>query len=302
MPSPRSPVGVVGLGLLGSAIAERLRARGYPLVGHDLDRERARRSSDTVAGSLAAVADAAERVVLSLPHHEVVEEVVSGPAGLLSGERRPRLVVDTTTGDPESTRRLAERLETLGVHFVDAAVSGSSNDLRRGEAVLLAGGSREALEAARDILDTLAPAVFHLGEAGSGAVAKLVTNLALGLNRLVLAEAMALAERVGLSTAALLELLRAGPAYSRVVDTKGRKMLHGDFRPQARLAQHQKDVQLILEMARQAGAAVPLSEAHAEVLARGVAGGHGEEDNSAVIQVLREMAERSGEEKPPGAP
>jgi 3-hydroxyisobutyrate dehydrogenase-like beta-hydroxyacid dehydrogenase len=291
-------VGVIGVGLLGSAIAGRLRAAGYRLVAHDAEPSRAAEAGGAVAASPAEVAAAVERVVLCLPDHEVVEEVVAGPAGLLAGERRVRLVVDTTTGDPEGSVGVARRLEEAGVQFIDAAVSGSSRDLRQGDAVLLVGGSADVVEAARDLLDALAPVVFHLGEAGSGASTKLVTNLVLGLHRLALAEAIVLGERVGLPAAALLEVLRAGPAYSRVLDTKGRKMLHGDFRPQARLAQHLKDVRLILEMGRRAGAALPLSQKHAEVLARGVALGHGDEDNSAVLQVLREIAGAGAGEEP----
>lgn len=298
-----APLGLIGVGLLGSAIAERLHRAGHRLVAHDLDRARAEaavcspesdgsRLGSAVVASVVEVASSAERVVLCLPDHDVVEEVVSGPSGLLAGSRLPGLVVDTSTGDPDRASDLAARLEKYEVRFLDATVSGSSRDLRHGDAVLLVGGTAESLEAGRDILEALAPTVFHLGVAGSGARAKLVSNLVLGLNRLALAEAMALAERVGLSPAALLEVLRAGPAYSRVVDSKGSKMLHSDFRPQARLSQHYKDVRLILGMARRAGAALPLTQRHAEVLGSAVATGHGDDDNSAVLQALRELAAR----------
>jgi 3-hydroxyisobutyrate dehydrogenase-like beta-hydroxyacid dehydrogenase len=115
---------------------------------------------------------------------------------------------------------------------------------------------------------------------------KLVVNLVLGLNRAVLAEGLSLARACGLDLPETLRVLRAGAAYSRVMDSKGPKMIAGEFQPQARLSQHLKDVRLILAEAERAGALVPLSRLHRDLLEAVEAGGWGEEDNAAVIRAF----------------
>jgi 3-hydroxyisobutyrate dehydrogenase-like beta-hydroxyacid dehydrogenase len=142
------------------------------------------------------------------------------------------------------------------------------------------------MAACADLFAALGPAVFHTGGAGTGARMKLVTNLVLGLNRAALAEGLALAQGLGLDAAQALAIMRAGPAYARIMDRKGEKMLRGDFAPEARLAQHLKDVRLILAQGRAAGLPMPLSTVHGEVLAAAERAGWGELDNSAIIRVL----------------
>ena len=115
---------------------------------------------------------------------------------------------------------------------------------------------------------------------------KLIVNLALGLNRAVLAEALALAQACGFDLAATLEVLKATPAYSAAMDTKGPKMISGDFTPVARLAQHAKDVRLIRELAQRQGAITPLSDVHEELLQRAVELGLGDADNSAILRAF----------------
>jgi 3-hydroxyisobutyrate dehydrogenase-like beta-hydroxyacid dehydrogenase len=282
--SPPDAVGLIGLGLLGTAIAERLRHAGIPVVGYDIHPDRCREFAvfgGEVARDNADVARRCRRIVLSLPDSRAVSAVV---AELLPQLAPDALLIDTTTGDPTETALLAEELAGQRIAYVDATVGGSSEQARRGEVTVLAGGTAEDVADARDILDACACRVFHVGPCGSGARMKLVLNLVLGLNRVVLAEGLAFARACGVDPAQALEVLRDGPAYSRVMDTKGEKMLSGDFTPQARLAQHLKDVRLIVEAAAQRGAKTPFSELHRDVLQALVEAGCGELDNSAVIR------------------
>ena len=285
--------GVIGLGLLGSAIAARLLDESFEVIGLDADPVRGADLGVEMVSSAAELASRVERVVLCLPGSGAVEEVCAGSEGLLdAGESRLRLVVDCTTGEPARSEAIAERMASVGTGFVEAAVSGSSELLRRGEAVLLVGAARGTLDTAADILDVLAPVVFHLGPVGAGAKMKLVSNLVVGLNRLVLAEAIGLAERAGVSPGKLLEVLRAGPGHSRALELKGEKMVKSNYTPEAHLAQHLKDVGLILELGRAAGADLPLTRLHRELLERGVGEGFGELDNSSIIEVLRNSSGR----------
>jgi 3-hydroxyisobutyrate dehydrogenase-like beta-hydroxyacid dehydrogenase len=284
----RRSVGVVGLGLLGSALAERFLGSGLSVVGYDVNPERHRALAGLggrCAGSAGEVARACGRLVLSLPTTGVVESVLGEAAADL---RAGLVVMDTTTGDPEQTAAVGARLATGGVRYVDATIAGSSEQARAAQAVVMAGGERTTCEACADLFDCFARQWFYLGPWGSGARMKLVVNLVLGLNRAALAEGLAFARACGLDPAEALRVLQAGPAAARVMDVKGRKMIEHDFRTQARVEQHLKDVRLILAEAERAGARVPLSERHRELLQRVVDAGLGDADNAAIIRAFED--------------
>jgi 3-hydroxyisobutyrate dehydrogenase-like beta-hydroxyacid dehydrogenase len=275
---------MVGLGLLGTALAERFLGAGYTVVGFDRDPARARALADMGGSSSASarkVVERCDRVVLSLPDTSTVAQVLDEVATDL----RPGLfIVDTTTGEPERTAALGATLAEKGFHYLDATVAGSSEQVRAGEVVVLVGGERAAADACSDLFACFATQWFHLGPWGSGSRMKLVVNLVLGLNRAVLAEGLALARAFGLDLAETLRILRASPAWSRVMDTKGKKMIERDFRPQARLAQHLKDVRLIVAEAERLGGRAPLSALHRQLLEGLEAAGYGTEDNAAIVR------------------
>lgn len=282
-------VGLVGLGLVGTAIARRLLEGGYDVIGFDIDSakcDQLAKSGGKVAESAAEVSERAERVILSLPDTNVVAEVVEGAGGILEAATPPRYIIDTTTGDPDETAALAKRLADDGIEFLDAPFSGSSEQVGNKEVVFMVGGQRPAFEECSDIFEALSDKVFYLGESGSGSRAKLASNLILGLNRLALAEGLVFAGKLGLELGSFLELLRVTPAYSAAMDVKGEKMLKGDFTPQARLRQHCKDVSIILEYAASLGQDLPLSKVHRDVLQKAIEAGDGDLDNSAVIREI----------------
>jgi len=291
-------IGLVGLGLVGTAIAERLLAKRFEVVGFDIDLAKCKHleklGGKAVSGP-ANLAQEVERVVLSLPDTKIVLQVVEDAGGILDSgtfprvpaRRGPKYIIDTTTGDPEETTALAERLAERGIHFLDATISGSSQQVRERDAVFMVGGDKAAFETCKDIFEALAEKVFYLGPSGSGSKAKLASNLILGLNRLALAEGLVFASKLGLNPKVFLELLKDTPAYSVVMATKGKKMLNGDFAPQARIRQHYKDVSLILKYARKAGQELPLSRVHVDILEKSIAAGDGELDNSAIIRQIK---------------
>ncbi|MEK6238821.1 MAG: NAD(P)-dependent oxidoreductase [Planctomycetales bacterium] len=285
-------VGLIGLGLLGSALAERLLAAGFDVIGFDLDpprRESFARRGGQAAESVVEVADQSTRIFLSLPNSDVVAAVVDE---LLPALPAGALLIDTTTGQPEAAAARGRELASRGIGYLDATVAGSSEQTRRGEVLVMVGAEPEHLEACRDLLATFSRKTLHLGPPGAGSRMKLVVNLALGLHRAVLAEALSLAQALGFEAGQALETLRASPACSAAMETKGEKMIAGDFTPQARLAQHLKDVELILQASRDGGSWTPFSELHRDVLQSLVDQGHGDLDNSAILKAFESRGGR----------
>ena len=279
-------VGLIGLGLMGSALADRLLGAGQGVIGWDIDAERRaalRGRGGDVARDGQEVFSSCSRVLLSLPSHREVGDVVRA-AGRALG--RGLTIIDTTTGDPASSEELARTLTEQGVVYLDATISGSSAQVRAGSVTVMVGGDPASFAACSDIFGLIGPQTFHTGPAGTGAKMKLVTNLVLGLNRAALAEGLAFAESAGLDLTMSLAVMRGSAAYSRIMDTKGERMVHGEFAPDARLSQHLKDVRLIVDIGRHAGLPMPLSAAHRAVLEEAEAAGYGELDNSAIIKVL----------------
>lgn len=283
-------IGLAGLGLVGSAMAERLKAERFNVIGFDIDpakNKQLEQLGGVVVNSPAEVAEQADRIILSLPDTDAVLQVVEGPGGILDAKKTPNYIIDTTTGEPDKTAALAQRLAGLDIYFLDAPFSGSSQQVRDKEVVFMVGGEKAAFEKCMDIFKALGAKVFYLGASGNGSKAKLAGNLILGLNRLALAEGLVFAAKLGLEPRAFLEMLKVTPAYSVAMDVKGKKMLDGDFTPQARLRQHHKDVSIMLKYAENLEQELPLSKAHLEILEKAIAAGDGELDNSAVIREIQ---------------
>jgi len=281
--TPTETVGLVGVGLLGQAIASRLLAAGYSVIGWDTS-DAAREALVEMGGTAATDCGEAlgcRRVLLSLPDDTVVAEVLKESGEALTDGTT---VIDTTTGDPLRQARIGRRLAEQGISYLDATVGGSSRHVREGTAVVMAGGATQVFVGCGDLLDAFTSRAFHVGDCGSGSRMKLVVNLVLGLNRAALAEGLALADGFELDPSLALECLQAGPAWSRAMDDKGQKMIEGDFEPQARLSQHLKDVRLIIEAGANLDVVLPLSRSHLGLLEAVEAAGFGEDDNSAVIR------------------
>ncbi len=292
MDARMAPVGVIGVGLMGMACARRLLGAGYRVVGYDPDarkRPGLEALGGRAAGSVAEIARECGTAVLAVFNTDQVEDVLEGPHGLATAgaDGAPLTVVCVSTCDPDRIAALAARLPSRRIRFIESPVSGTSDQVARGEALGLVAGDPAHAEAARDVIEAIAPRWHHLGAAGNGGRAKLAINLILGVNRAALAEGLVFAERMGLDPAAFLPVARDSAAYSQVMDIKGGKMVSGDFSPQGYVAQSLKDFSLMLEQARRHRQRLPLGEVYAALMESCVARGESELDNSAVIGEIR---------------
>ncbi len=282
------PVGVIGIGLVGLALVERLRAARVKVIGYDIDpvrRELLVAAHGAAAASAADVFAACDNVLLALFDGSQTSALIRDALPTLRAGTR---LVDCGTADPDQAVALAVRLAARGVRILDAPLSGSSEQIRDGTAVMMIGGDREDCDALEPVLAVISSRRFLLGPPGSGSRAKLATNLLLGLNRAALAETLVFAEALGIDLPSFLDLVRVTPAYSRAVDAKGAMMIDGTFvPPQSRVAQHRKDLRLIVEAAARGGRKLPFAATHASVLDAAIADGAGDLDNAAIIDTIR---------------
>src|SRR5499433_1505210 len=286
----RKPIGLIGLGLLGQAFAHRLLEAGFEVVGFDVDSARTAKLAELGGRPVSSAADLARRcdhIVLAVFSTDQVEAVVEGQLLPALGEGSGKVVLCASTCDPDRIAALGWRVAPRGLRLLETPVSGASGQVSRGEGVGLIGGDPQVVSAVEPILRAMFPTYFHIGKVGDGGRAKLAVNLILGLNRLAMAEGLTFAERLGLDPAAFLEVARGSAAYSQVMETKGPKMVRGDFSPEGRVKQTLKDVHLMLEQARARGQRLPLLEVHEDVLAACVRAGEQDLDNSRVLEEIR---------------
>ena len=289
-----APIAVIGLGIMGSQLAARIMGAGHIVRGFDVDPTRM--DSFVAQGGHAAwsPADAAtgcEVVVLSLLTSEISREVCLGTHGIASVATRPLLILDSTTGHPDTAVELARELAVVGIEFADMTISGNAAVAERGELVVMLGGSESAFERAGEVMSAIGRSWHHVGPVGSGARTKLIVNHVLAVNRTALAEGLVVAELSGLDPAATLEVLRDSAARSGAMELWGDRMVAGDHeRPNARLRQSHKDARLMVDHARAVNAPTPALEIAREILAEGEEAGLADKDNSSVIEVLRRRA------------
>jgi 3-hydroxyisobutyrate dehydrogenase len=257
-------VGVVGLGRMGLAMATTLQRAGVPVAGFDIDaaaRDRASAKGLEVAGGQADLLAACPIVLSSLPDDAAVTALVEGPSGLLDGPAG-RLLIDTSTVEPRTSRRLEATLRAAGHAMLDAPVSGGPAGAEAGTLTVMVGGSEADLARAHPVFAALARTVVHVGPSGAGAVAKLVNNLLCAAHLLTNGEAMRLAEAAGVAAERVLEAVNAASGRSAVSEVNmPRWILSGAFDSGFTMGLMRKDVRLAAGLIEASGFEAPLSRA-----------------------------------------
>jgi 3-hydroxyisobutyrate dehydrogenase-like beta-hydroxyacid dehydrogenase len=282
-------IGIVGLGLLGGAVAQRLREAGHAVIGYDVVPacvERLVALGGTAARSAADVARAADAVATLLPSLPIVEQAILGPGGITAGARPGQTIFQMSTISPALTERLARETAARGLAFLDCPISGTSGMVAKGNGVFFVGGERAAYERWRPLLESVLPSAIHVGAAGQAMLLKLVANLLVALNSAAAAEALTMARRGGLDPQMVLDVLKAGAATSRMLDVRGPMMVRGEFPAQMKLDLFMKDLHLIQDAAGAIGARVPLTGVAEQLYAAAQRAGHGGDDLAAVITEL----------------
>jgi len=286
--------GVLGLGIMGGEFAAHIAAAGVRTMGFDLleeKRDAAKARGVEVCGSAAELGEKAKVILTSLPSVNAMEAALFGDGGLTSSGRRGTLVVEVSTFPLEAKESARARLAEAGIGMMDAPVSGTGVQAMHKDITVLASGDRADYDRAEPILTHFARAVHYVGEFGAGSKMKYVANLLVTIHTMAAAEAIALAEKAGLDSRLMVELLAKSGGGSKMMEVRAPSMAAGTYQtPQMKVDVFQKDLDAIGSFARQVGCAVPLFSASVPYFTSAMAQGMGAYDIGAVVAILREMA------------
>ena len=265
----KSPVGFIGLGLMGRPMAANLLKAGFEVTVWNRTASRADElvaQGAKLAASPRAVASASEVVITIVSDPAALESVLWGESGVFAGLQRGSVLIESSTVSPALERRAAAAAAEQGSEFLEAPVTGGTWGAEKGELVFMVGGEAATLKRVEPVLGAMGKKWFHLGPHGAGQTVKLAMNLLLVLEVEAFAEALALVTRAGLSGEKLFEVMQTSMGRSGLLDIKGPMMLKGEYKPSFPLRLMHKDMSLALDLANQLGVPLPSAAATREVL------------------------------------
>jgi 3-hydroxyisobutyrate dehydrogenase len=291
---PPETVAFIGVGTMGGIMSRRLLAAGHRVRAFDPSPAALERAVAHGAHGATSPRDAvtgAGVVVLSLPSPGVVEEVVTGSEGVLAAPAPPGVVIDMSTIDPVTTRRLHARAAEQRVAFLDAPVSGGVMGAESGRLTIMVGGDEAALDRCRPLLAVLGSNVIHVGPSGSGQVVKLCNNMLVGIIVSGLAETLVTGAKAGVDARTLAGILRISAGSSWILENHlPLTTFAGDYSPRFSLDLLYKDVSLFGEVADALGVPVPIAAGTEETLKAARARGFGGLDQTVVVRMYEELA------------
>jgi 2-hydroxy-3-oxopropionate reductase len=242
------------------------------------------------AHSPSEVAAQVDVVFTNLPDSPDVEQVALGESGIIEGAHENLIFVDNSTIKPATSVLLAERLGRAGVLCLDAPVSGGDIGARQGTLTIMVGGAVEVLDQVRPVLSAMGKKITHLGGTGAGQIAKAANQIMCAAQMVAMGELLILARKAGIDPRKVVEAIQGGAAQCWTLDVKPDRLFAGNRTPGFKAALQAKDLAIVLETARQFGVALPSAAVHSQLFNAMVSMGLGEQDNSAVIGVLEELA------------
>jgi 3-hydroxyisobutyrate dehydrogenase-like beta-hydroxyacid dehydrogenase len=284
-------LGFVGLGHMGGNMAARFLAAGYTVYGEQRTREHARELVDEGLrwrDTPREVAEASEVLFTSLPDDGVLENVASGPDGILSGLSAPKIWVDLSTVSPGVSRELAERVRARGATMLDAPVSGSVPQVQTGTLTIMVGGDEQAYARVEPILRELGKPT-HIGENGQGLVLKLALNISLAAQMLAFAEGLLLAERAGIDPRRAADVMAQSPIGSPMLKARADLVLDLPDDAWFDVGLMQKDVALALDTGRVLRVPLPSAAVADTVLTIARASGYEQSDIAVLFEVLAQL-------------
>jgi 2-hydroxy-3-oxopropionate reductase len=286
-------IGLIGLGLMGNPMGHNLLKAGYELTVYNRTQSKTAALAAAGASVVTSPADCArdvDIVISCVSDSPDVEAIALGPNGIVEGLRSGMLYIDMSTIAPAVSRRIYDRFKSLGCSALDAPVSGGDIGAKAGTLSIMVGGDGEAFDRALPLFQILGKNIVHIGDAGAGQVTKACNQIVVALTVQAVAEALTLAKKSGVDPAKVREALLGGFGQSRVMEVHGAKMLEGNFAPGFKLDLFRKDMNLVLQTARELG--LPLMGSHQVVplMDALIAGGGGDRDFISVLALYEKLA------------
>jgi 2-hydroxy-3-oxopropionate reductase len=287
-------IGYIGLGLMGKPIARNILQAGYPLVVHNRSREVVRELVSEGALEVHSPREAASRVDIvftNLPDSPDVEQVALGEAGIIAGAHPGLVFVDNSTIRPAAARRIATALAEVGVLSLDAPVSGGDIGAAKGTLAIMVGGPEEALEIVRPVFKVIGSSITHVGPSGAGQIAKAANQIMVAAQMVALGELLIFAKKAGADPRKVVQAIQGGAAQCWALDVKPGQLFAGNRQPGFKAAMQSKDLDIVMDTAREYGAPLPSTAVHTQLYHAMLEQGMEGLDNSAVIGMMEQLAE-----------
>jgi 2-hydroxy-3-oxopropionate reductase len=286
-------LGYIGLGLMGKPMALNLLAAGYDLVVHNRSREVVNdlvKKGAREAYSPSEVASQVQVIFTNLPDSPDVELVVLGEKGILEGAREGLIYVDHSTIKPSLSRKIEQEFRAIGAFALDAPVSGGDVGAQQGTLAIMVGGLEEALEKVLPIFEVVGKTITHVGEAGSGQIAKAANQIMVAAQMVAMAELLILSKKTGADPKRVIEAIQGGAAQCWTLDIKPERLFTGNREPGFKAYMQEKDLKIVIDTAREYGAPLPAASLHTQLYGAMLQMGMENLDNSAVIGVIEKLA------------
>lgn len=287
-------IGVIGLGIMGSAISANLLKAGFAVTGYDVQPECVKTLEERggkAASCVQEVAEAVEVIITSLPSVEALQKVVSGPNGLLAAAKTGLVVIEVSTFPIEAKQEAFDLLKQVGTVMLDCPLSGTGAQAVTKDLAVYASGDRHWCETCKPIFDGFARANYYIGDFGTGSKMKYVANLLVAVHNVVSAEAFVLGMKGGLDPELIYRVISDGAGSSRMFEVRGPMMTAGAYdEATMKVGVFQKDLDIITAFAKKLQCPTPLLSASCQVYTQALAGGRSLQDTAAVCAVMEEMA------------
>jgi 2-hydroxy-3-oxopropionate reductase len=286
-------LGFIGLGIMGKSMANNLLKAGYPLVVHNRSREVVKTlvaEGAQEAFSPREVAEQVDVVYTNLPDSPDVELVALGKDGVLEGSSKGMVFVDHSTIKPSLARRIHDTFKEKGVYALDAPVSGGDIGAQQGTLAIMVGGPAKALEIVRPTFEVMGSSITHVGDAGSGQIAKAANQVMVAAQMVAMAELLVLAKKSGADPERVIQAIQGGAAQCWTLDVKPERLFAGNRQPGFKAYMQEKDLKIVMDTAREYGAPLPAAGLHSQLYSAMLQLGMADLDNSAVIGVIEKLA------------
>lgn len=286
-------VGYIGLGLMGKPMARNIMKAGFPLVIHNRSQESVKElvtEGAKAAQSPKEIAEQVDIVFTNLPDSPDVELVALGKNGIIEGAKEGLIFVDNSTIKPATARHIAEKMGEKGVVCLDAPVSGGDIGAINGTLTIMVGGSKKALEKAMPVFDAIGKSITHIGEAGTGQIAKCANQIMVAAQMVAMGELLILARKTGADPEKVVRAIKGGAAQCWTLDVKPERLFSGNREPGFKAYMQAKDLGIVMDTAREYGIPLLGAASNTQLYNAMLEMGMAELDNSAVVGVIEKLA------------